>query len=481
MSGPNEIEELRAQVALAKTTIEALSKTVSALAAKNEMLEGLVLRLTEELSRNSQNSNKPPSSDAPGGGAPRRNGPRGKRGGQKGHRGSHRALIAPEGVAHVIHMFPARCDSCHERLPRTQSLRPKRHQQTELAPLAPEVTEWQRHTVKCPACGHATLAHYDEDVLPKYALGPRAMAVVAMLTGVYHLSRRDTAKLLFELLGLRISTGSVSNIERRMSDAVKPAVDEAWEAVQAAEVKHTDGTTWLRAGVTSSLWTVATAGVTVFKILANGQRETLEREILPEQTGILVSDRATALKFWAMHLRQVCWAHLLRKFVSFAERDGPMRTIGRELLDATKILFAYWFDFKEGRLTREQFAARVAPVRADFERTLRRGIDADIKGLSGSCADLWEHREALWTFVEVDDVEPTNNHAERELRRFVLWRKRSFGTQSDRGDRFAERLMTIAHTARKQGREVLAFLVACATRHLDGASIGAAPSLFAAA
>src|SRR5690606_11877457 len=131
MSGPNEIEELRAQVALAKTTIEALSKTVSALAAKNEMLEGLVLRLTEELSRNSQNSNKPPSSDAPGGGAPRRNGPRGKRGGQKGHRGSHRALIAPEGVAHVIHMFPARCDSCHERLPRTQSLRPKRHQQTD--------------------------------------------------------------------------------------------------------------------------------------------------------------------------------------------------------------------------------------------------------------------------------------------------------------------------------------------------------------
>src|SRR5690606_39197862 len=112
------------------------------------------------------------------------------------------------------------------------------------------------------------------------------------------------------------------------------------------------------------------------------------------QTGILVSDRATALKFWAMHLRQVCCAHLLRKFVSFAERDGPMRTIGRELLDATKILFAYWFDFKEGRLTRKRFAARVAPVRADFERKLRRGIDADIKGLSGSCADLWEHREA---------------------------------------------------------------------------------------
>ena len=122
-------------------------------------------------------------------------------------------------------------------------------------------------------------------------------------------------------------------------------------------------------------------------------------------------------------------------------------------------------------------AARIAPVRADFERTLRRAIHANIKGLSGSCSDIWEHREALWTFVDVDGVEPTNNHAERELRAFVLWRKRSFGAQSERGHRFAERLMTIAHTARKQGRDVLAFLVDCVSRIEDEPM----PSVFATA
>lgn len=480
MSGPSEIDELRARLARAEATNQELAKLNATLSAKVEMLEGLVLRLTEELSRNSKNSNKPPSGDAPGGKTRKKLKGR-KRGGQKGHKGSHRELVPPEQVTHFVHMFPARCDACQQGLPRTECSDPKRHQQTELEPFAPAVTEWQRHTVRCPACGHTTLAHYDPDVIPKYAFGPRVMAVVAMLTGVYHLGRRDTVNLLFELLGLRVSTGSVSNIERRMSAAVKPPVDEAWEAAHAAPVKHTDGTTWYRAGVMLSLWTLATAGVTVFKILPNGQRDTLEREILPEQRGILVSDRATALKFWAMDLRQVCWAHLLRKFISFAERDGPMRTIGRELLDATRILFAYWFDFKEGRLTREQFAVCVAPLRADFERTLRRGIDADIKALSGSCADIWEHREALWAFVEVDGVEPTNNHAERELRRFVLWRKRSFGTQSDRGDRFAERLMSIAHTARKQGRDVLDFLVACAMRYIDRDIDEPAPSLFATA
>ena len=84
-----------------------------------------------------------------------------------------------------------------------------------------------------------------------------------------------------------------------------------------------------------------------------------------------------------------------------------------------------------------------------------------------------EHEEgALWTFVTHDDVEPTNNHAERESRAFVLWRKRSYGAQSDRGNLFAERVMTVAHTARKQKDNVLGSLTACCR--------GRRPSLFAA-
>ena len=96
---------------------------------------------------------------------------------------------------------------------------------------------------------------------------------------------------------------------------------------------------------------------------------------------------------------------------------------------------------------------------------LRRAVKAKIPNLSGSCANILQHQAALWTFTENEGVEPTNNHAERELRAFVLWRKRSFGTQSERGNRFAERLMTVAHTARKQGINVLEFLTACCEAH----------------
>jgi transposase len=117
----------------------------------------------------------------------------------------------------------------------------------------------------------------------------------------------------------------------------------------------------------------------------------------------------------------------------------------------------------------------MAALRPQVEAVLARGVAAGIDGVSGSCADILEHKQALWTFVAHDDVEPTNNHAEREIRAFVLWRKRSYGAQSDRGNLFAERLMTVAHTARKQNNNVLKFLTACCQARLARRPM---PSLF---
>jgi transposase len=224
-----------------------------------------------------------------------------------------------------------------------------------------------------------------------------------------------------------------------------------------------------------SLWTIATTSATLFKIVADGSRATLS-SLFGDQSGILVSDRAKALGFWAMERRQICWAHLLRKFVSFSERDGPAGKIGQDLLNVTGIMFQYWHSFKDGHLDQDTFLGWMAPVQRHLEALLNKAVASNISGVSGSCADILAHRDALWTFVTHADVEPTNNHAERELRRFVLWRKRSFGTRSERGNRFAESLMTIAHTAQKQGKDVLAFLTACCRASRQGEAV---PSLFA--
>jgi transposase len=490
-----ELERLRAALAARDADLAARDAKLAALhaelvaeRARRAELEEQVAKLAEAvrqlrevLGRDSGNSNRPPSSDPPGTGAKAPKGKRRKgrrRGGQKGHRGTHRELLAPEHVDTFEDLYPPECENCWAALPKTPDPFARRYQYTELKPLAAHTTEYRRHAVACPCCGHRTRAAYDEAVIPSYAFGPRLMAVVAMLTGVYHLSRRQTVRLLWELLGVRVSLGSVSAIEKRVSGSVEPAVDEAWEAARSSAVKHADGTSWLRAGVMLSLWVVATAAVTVFKVLDNGQNDTLRVELFGRVRGILVSDRATALKFWAMARRQICWAHLVRKFVSFAERDGPAGKIGQELLEYTGLLFEYWSLFRRGRLSRATLLARMAPVRRQVEALLERAVGAKVRGLSGSCEDILEHRAALWTFLEREGVEPTNNHAERELRAFVLWRRRSFGSQSKRGDLFATRMMTIAHTARKQGRDVLTFLAACCAPRPNGAP---APSLFAPA
>lgn len=436
------------------------------LALEVKRLAELVEELKRRLGQDSSNSSKPPSSDTPASRNKRKQArkdrkSRGKRkrGGQKGHKGHKRALLPESEVDEFIHLYPSECENCWEALPEVADPYAKRHQVTELPPVEPHTTEYRWHEVRCPCCGYRTRAKQDGRV-PKSAFGPRLSSILVLLTGVYHLSRRQAQRVAADLFGVQISLGALSNIEARVSHAVAPAVDEAFRHVRRAKVKHTDGTSWLQAGLTLSLWTIATTAATVFKIISDGSTATLQ-PLYGALRGILVSDRATALNFWAMERRQVCWAHLLRRFISFSERDGPAASLGKEMLDYTGVMFEYYRAYKAGELSRAKLIEWMTPVRQQFEALLARADAAKIKDVSGSCRNMLKHKDALWTFVEQHGVEPTNNHAERELRAFVLWRKRSFGTQSERGNLFAERLMTIAHTARKQNKNVLAFLTAC--------------------
>ena len=451
------------------------------LAEQVTKLTAQIDRLLEQLGQNSKNSHKPPSSDGPGSRSgdasakkPKRSGR--KRGGQKGHKGSHRELVPVEAVDTFVELYPDFCLGCAAELPRRFDEHARRYQQLDLCDHRPHVTEFRRHEVPCSRCGHRTLAPYDRAIIPSSPFGSCLTGVVGMLTGVYHLSRRKAQQLLEELFGISVSLGAISAMEQRASEALKFAYDEARREVEYAAVKHSDATSWARAGVLMSLWTLATASATVFRIFADGCRETI-RPFFGMRRGILVSDRASVFTFWVMAMRQICWAHLLRKFISFSERDGPAGAIGRELLDYTALVFEYWHGFQEGALTREELEIWLRPIRRGFERLLERGAKADIERLSGACADILAHRAALWTFVCTEGVEPTNNHAERELRAFVLWRKRSFGSQSDQGERFAERVMTVAHTARKQGVAVLDFIVKSLAAQVDGTT---PPRLFAA-
>jgi transposase len=477
-------EQLLAELGAAKAELGDTKARVEQFAEQLATALATIERLTKELKRNSSNSNLPPSSDGPGAasrGARKAKKPNSKRkrGGQKGHKGARRELLDESEVSAFVELYADACEGCARALPRVADEDARRYQCIDLVRGGRDVTEFRRHAVVCP-CGHTTMAPYDAELIPASPFGPRLVSVVALMTGVYHLSRRNTQAFLREVFEIRMSLGAISKLEARVSEALAPASKEAHEDVLAAMVKHTDATTWLMAGLTMSLWTLSTQLTTVFRIFKNGARATIEHMFSGadgKQTGIMVSDRASVFGFWPMELRQICWAHLLRMFVGFSQRAGPQGRFGQELLEHAALVFEYWHGFTSGALSREELRRWMDPVRRRFESLLVRIAAADIRGLSGSCANLLAHAKALWVFVEVPGVPPTNNLAERDLRSFVIWRKLSYGCQSERGLRFVERVMTVAMTLRKRARDVLDFIERSVRAHFDAA---AAPAMLAA-
>lgn len=340
--------------------------------------------------------------------------------------------------------------------PRCAGATPRRHQITELPPVRPVVTEYQLHTLTCTRCGVVTAAARPPGV-PAGAFGPRVMALVAAGTGVYHLSRRTTVTWLADLFGLELALGTVTAYEQAASAAVAAPVAEAHADVQQQAVVHVDETGWREGARRAWLWAAVTTLVTVF--LVHARRGTVAaKALLGDFQGGLVTDRWSAYQAWPVGRRQVCWAHLLREFTAFTERGGTAHRVGRALRAEATVMFAAWHRVWEGTLSRAAFQAEMRPRRRRVEAWLRRGTACGHAKTAGTCRDILTLAPALWTFVDVPGVEPTNNHAERALRPAVLWRKGSFGTHSAGGSRFVERMLTVTTTLRQQQRNVIDYL-----------------------
>jgi transposase len=453
-----KIAKLEAEVADLRTMVRALL-------ADNAQLRVEVADLRARLGQNSSNSSKPPSSDSPADRNTRPGKPPSgkKRGGQPGHKGSQRQMLTP--TKPPVDCFPESCRRCDKDLPARPDPDPLRHQTVDLPAIVPVVAEWRLHRVTC-ACGAVTCAKLPAGV-PQGMCEPGLMALIGLLTGDYNISRRRAVRLLSDVLGIEISLGALSEAEDDVSVAVATPVDQARNHVADAPIKHSDATGWKQGAEARTLWTIATTMATVFFITKDGTMTGL-RGLFAKIKGILVSDRGRQFGFWAMDQRQICWAHLIRRFLSFEERKGPVGRLGESLLFCAQGMLHYWHQVRDGSMSRSHFQHVMVSLRVVIEHHLEDGVRLGIRGVSGSCKDILEHRKALWTFIDVPSVEPTNNHAERELRAFVLWRKRSFGSQSDRGCRFASRIMTVTHTLRKQKRHVLSFLTQACQAALRG-------------
>jgi transposase len=459
----------------AQAYIRALESRLSALEARVQTLQEHNRALQERLHQTSRNSSRPPSSDPPQSPRPRRPQGQRRRGGQPGHPGHTRTLLPVEEVDEVVVLKPDRCSGCHALLWGDDPA-PFRHQVIEIPPLQPVVTEYQWHQLVCAGCGEMTRAPWPEGV-PSSTYGPRVQATVALYTGAYRLSKRTTQQMMEEVFGVPMSVGTIGPLEQATTEAVAAPVEEARTYVQAQAVAHLDETSWRQGAKRAWLWVAVTSLVTVFVVrLSRGGQ--VARELLGEHfSGILVTDRYSAYHWYPVRWRQLCWAHLLRDFEAMRARGGCSEEIGDALLAQAHQMFAWWHRVREGTLQRSTFRSYMSPLRREVERLLDVGSRCGVPTTAGTCRDILKRRQALWTFVQVAGVEPTNNTAERSIRPGVLWRKGSFGTQSAEGSRFVESMLTVVTTLKQQQRNVLESLTAACGAALRGE---AAPSLLPA-
>jgi transposase len=481
MSPSRQIAELQAQVAALLAQVTALQGQVAALQAENTRLRSENAALREEnaaLRARLRGREKPPRNEAGEGATatpapppPRKPRSGRKRGGQPGHEPSHRQLLPVEQVDAVVPVKPAACGACGTRLSGDDP-NPARHQVTELPRPEPIVTEYQRHALTCRCCGEVTRPDLPPGV-PLGAFGPRLQAVVAICSGLYRLSKRQTQELLHDLFGVEMSLGSVPQCERVVSDALAAPVEDAHAYVQQQPSANVDETTWYEGHVKAYLWSMVTSFVTVFMIAAHRSSQ-VARTLLGTFAGVLVTDRLTTYDFWPLKKHQFCWAHLERRFREFLDCGEEARRIGTALLADVTLMWSLWHDVRDGPMTRASFRARMRPVQKRIHELLEQGTSCPHTEVAGTCKHLREREAALWTFVRVEGVPPTNNAAEQSLRHGVIWRRTSFGTDSRGGTRFVERILTVVQSLRQQRRNVLDFVTEACHAVLTGAPL---PSL----
>ena len=457
------IKQLEAENAALKQRIETLGKRI-------EQMEKHIENLERRLGMNSQNSSKPPSSDPPGTALvlPRRL--RKKRGARKGHPPHLRVLLPPESVTRRIEMSPAVCPCGGTILEKTGEP-PFRHQIVDIPPIEPDVTEYIQPLYRCRGCGELVYQPLPDEIKRRH-FGPGILALVGILTGSLNTSKRKALAMINEVFQVPMSLGGLSACEEQIAQALAQPHQELLEYVQQQPRAHADETGWPRGNRQKGwLWTFCCSSAAVFMIQA-GRGQAAARKLLGAFAGILHCDRWSGYNCFA-GLRQLCWAHLKRDFQALSEVKGTMGRIGMELFALAKQILYLRKRVRDGTLQWQSFQRRMEPLMPRVETLLANGADSG-KLLSGRCRRIFNQRQYLWTFVYDARVEPTNNLAERMVRQAVLWRKGSFGTQSERGARYAERILTVCATCRLQGQSVIEYLRNTCRCHLDGIPV---PSL----
>lgn len=458
-----------------EATPESIKLVLMFLLEERNQMKLKIESLEEKLNKNSRNSSIPPSKDGFKAKAKHQTQRKPlKIQGNRQKRVQERKLYEAEDCQElqIRAEKPSNCKACGHEL-QGEDPQPLRHQIIDLPVLKPTVIEHRLHELECEHCGAKTRAVLPEELAEK-CYGARLAGFVAFLSGGSRQSFRQGQMFLSQVFGIEMSRGTIQRMRQEVSEAVASSVDEAKRYVQQQDVINCDETGYRQQNKDGNnpdnkkawIWVLVTPLVSVFTIaLSRGQE--IARKLIGESfTGYVGSDRYSSYNWVPEQQRQLCWSHLLRDFQAMAERTGVSKEIGESLLVRGYRLFHWWHRVRDGTMSPELFLQAVELLRVGMRQELVEAAAIEIGTRETTplaktvrtCRNLLALETALWTFVYQESVEPTNNSAERGLRFGVIWRDLTFGSQSDEGSRFVERMLTVNASLKSQGRSILDFL-----------------------
>ena len=428
-------------------------QTPPAVQAYVRTLHDRVETLQARLTQNSTTSSRPPSADSPYK-KPRQHTtaatPR-KAGGKPGHPGHRQALLPP---TTVHELRPERCACGNTVFALTSPY--YTHQVLELPPIAMEVTHWVLHQGWCGDCGRWTKAQVPAE--QRIGYGPRFSALISELAGTYGNGRRMVQTLCASVLGVPISLGAIQKVLDRVVEAIEPHYLAIATHARHAPINYIDETPWFLGHRLQWLWVMVSDTVALYMIHPHRSKEAFAA-LIDDWAGILVSDGYGVYQTW-VQARQTCLAHLIRSARGLATRAHPdLAACGMWALAELQRLCHMATAPPTGGEWRAWYARLCKLIDQYHDRTDEAGRFA---------RRLLREMDSLWVFLNHHGVDPTNNRAERALRFGVLWRKRSLGTASTKGNRWVERILSLRETCRLRVKSTYTVLVDAVTSFFHG-------------
>lgn len=373
-----------------------------------------------------------------------------------GHPGTYR--MAPAHVDETLHVPLPRCPRCGGPVEDRRE-----HEQfvTDLPPVRPHVRRYLTESGYCPRCRRRVHSRHPDQISGATGaagsqVGPHVVALAAALKHGFGVPYRKVAGVLLAHFGVRVSAGALVLAERRLGARAEPTYQALVLAVRQSAVVHADETGWRIGGQGAWLWVFCTRQVTVYAIRQSRGADVVEEILGGAFAGVLTSDCFLAYDPFG-GVKQKCFAHLLH---TLSEIEG-LKTCGAVRFPravAALLREAMALKAQQAELSAPRYAARARRLEARLDRLLAgRYTDPDNHRFANR---LRKQRPHLFTFLYHDEVEPTNNRAERQIRPAVVVRKISAGNRTDAGAHTHEVLTSLLATFHQHGRAFVPWAVA---------------------